>query len=414
MLSTRLESLVARHQRETKILTAARTLQKLNNANKRYGPPQDGADGSMSRQTLDSLEQSEKRTEAAEKVITILAPADNEEVLLLRDREASLRRRLMEHWSGVMAWEVRRLERISGEAQARADRASRQASSSKARADEMTRRTQEMDGEIQARGGRITALEEMVVEMGRRERAIEEEVRELDEIKRNLEREKAGWENDRGTKEQHVAEWEVERQSFERERQAWQGEKRMLIQDREAVVKARAAERQNGQMSEKDRAMVERVRAGLGSLLGKKAGVPEGEMADAVDDVRRLLERRENEVVKLKEEMREVNMGLEEEVRRVNADRDAWKGKAENVERSGATRSNELAVLEKQLRVGLLPGCADPRHKEIRYPTCLYATNRSPHRYKRLKRLYPRKLPPGSRPNRSRIESTRSPLNSTV
>ena len=36
LLSTRLESLMARHQRETKILTAARTLQKLNTANKRY------------------------------------------------------------------------------------------------------------------------------------------------------------------------------------------------------------------------------------------------------------------------------------------------------------------------------------------------------------------------------------------
>ena len=35
LLSTRLESLVARHQREAKILTAARTLQKLNTANKR-------------------------------------------------------------------------------------------------------------------------------------------------------------------------------------------------------------------------------------------------------------------------------------------------------------------------------------------------------------------------------------------
>ena len=35
LLDTRLESLVARHQREVKILTAARTLQKLNTANKR-------------------------------------------------------------------------------------------------------------------------------------------------------------------------------------------------------------------------------------------------------------------------------------------------------------------------------------------------------------------------------------------
>lgn len=47
----------ARHQREIKILTAARALQKLNGSNKR-----------MSKQTMESLEQSEKKVEAAEKV----------------------------------------------------------------------------------------------------------------------------------------------------------------------------------------------------------------------------------------------------------------------------------------------------------------------------------------------------------
>lgn len=56
-MANRLSLLVSRHQREVKILTAARTLQKLNNNNKR-----------MSKQTMESLEQSEKRVEAAEKV----------------------------------------------------------------------------------------------------------------------------------------------------------------------------------------------------------------------------------------------------------------------------------------------------------------------------------------------------------
>ena len=57
MLTTRLESLVARHQREIKILTAARTLQKLNNTNKR-----------MSKQTTEHLEQAEKKADTAERV----------------------------------------------------------------------------------------------------------------------------------------------------------------------------------------------------------------------------------------------------------------------------------------------------------------------------------------------------------
>lgn len=56
-LSNRLDTLQARHQREVKILAAARTLQKLNTANKR-----------ISRHTMESLEQSERRVAAAEKV----------------------------------------------------------------------------------------------------------------------------------------------------------------------------------------------------------------------------------------------------------------------------------------------------------------------------------------------------------
>lgn len=60
LLSTRLSSLDAKHQREMKILTAARTLQKLNNSNKR-----------MSKQTMESLEQSEKRVEASERVSSL-------------------------------------------------------------------------------------------------------------------------------------------------------------------------------------------------------------------------------------------------------------------------------------------------------------------------------------------------------
>ena len=64
---------MARHQREVKILMAARTLQKLNNANKRLvatGCVLSGVDKSyrMSKQTFESLEQAEKRAEAAEKV----------------------------------------------------------------------------------------------------------------------------------------------------------------------------------------------------------------------------------------------------------------------------------------------------------------------------------------------------------
>ena len=257
----------------------------------------------------------------------------------------------MEHWSGVMAWEVRRLERTSAETQQRLERANKRAATSKAREEDMSRRFHELEAELHRRAARTTELEEMGVEMGRRERAIEEELRELDDVKTRLQdehvakdREMEQLRNGQGSREEDM-------RLFEQERQNWLAEKKTLIQDREAVVRARAADRANGQMSERDREMVERVRMGLGGLLGRKAAVGDAEMPDAVEEVKRVLSARENEVVRLKEELRQMNAGLEEEIRRVSADRDLWRGKAEDVQRSGSSRENDIAILEKKLRV---------------------------------------------------------------
>ena len=74
VLTTRLASLNARHQREVKILTAARTLQKLNNTNKR-----------MSKQTTEHLEQAEKRADTAERVRALIGGSISE--LELTDRK---------------------------------------------------------------------------------------------------------------------------------------------------------------------------------------------------------------------------------------------------------------------------------------------------------------------------------------
>jgi hypothetical protein len=57
MLTSRLHSSVARHQREQKILTAAKTLAKLNGSSKR-----------LSKQTMESLVVAEKKASDAEKV----------------------------------------------------------------------------------------------------------------------------------------------------------------------------------------------------------------------------------------------------------------------------------------------------------------------------------------------------------
>lgn len=142
--------------------------------------------------------------------------------------------------------------------------------------------------------------------------------------------------------------WETERIAHDQERQGWQMEKRILVDEKEVVGRERQEIMENGRMSARDRAMMERIRGGLGGILRRKSGVGEAEVVDAMEEVRSLLESRENEVVRLKEEMREVNMGLEEEVRRLSADRDGWKSK---VERGEQGRKEEGAALQRQLRV---------------------------------------------------------------
>ncbi|WVQ79104.1 hypothetical protein IAT38_001198 [Cryptococcus sp. DSM 104549] len=316
LLANRLDSLQSRHQREIKILTAARALQKLNTNNKR-----------MSKQTTDSLEQSEKRVDAAEK-----------ELLILRDREATLRRRLMEHWSGVMAWEVRRLERASVDTQSRLDRHARKLSTLAAREADLVRQGEE-------RGARIAELEEMVLEMGRRERTMEEEVREMEGLRDGVAREREERLAERAEFERAQRGWGEERRRWEREVQGWDGERARWREEKEALFGDRERLMETGKMSDKDRQVKDHVKLVLGGILGRKTG--EDEVPGALEEVRELVGKREREVMNLRDEMREVNMGLEEEVKRVSVDRDAWKGKAEKGE---MMRREEVASLEQSLR----------------------------------------------------------------
>ena len=265
----------------------------------------------------------------------------------MRDREAGLRRQLMEHQSGVMAWEVRRLEQASTEARNRAEKAMQEVSAVKAREGEIMSRLAALQENLAQRDARNQELESIVLEMGRRERALEEDLRGLGERHRGLEQERSTWQVGLGDLDKHRSAWDAERATFEQQRREWEKEKQMLLQDRENVVKARALDKQRAAMSDRDRATVERVRVGLVGILGRQ-GVGEDEMVDAVEEVRILLAKREDEIVKLKDEMREVNMGLEEELRRVSADRDAWKVKAEATEQNHGARG---ADLERQIRV---------------------------------------------------------------
>lgn len=284
---------------------------------------------------------------------------------MLRDREAGLRRQLMEHWSGVMAWEVRRLERLASEAQARAEQQVSRVQAAEAAEAEWRSRAKKLEEEVGKGRGRVVELEGIVVEMGRRERAMEEEVRELDRARGQLEEEREGYTAQLRSVERDRASWENERSVFGRERDGWERERRAWASETETHVRDLDRARTEGTGSAQDRAAMERVRAGLGSLLGRTSMVSEAETETAFQEVRALVERREKEVGGLRDEMREVNMGLEEEVRRVSADRDVWKGKAEKADQ---THRTEITALEKQTRVsealcaltGYLLGCAYP------------------------------------------------------
>ena len=301
---------------------------------------------------MDSLEQSEQRVEAAEKVsMPLLAftksANTSQEVLILRDREAILRRQLMEHWSGVMAWEVRRLEGRAALTQSHHDRQSQRIAMNKDRERKLYGQIQALESELEQKVGRMGKMEEMVVEMGRRERAADKELRELDQSKRVLEREKERWMGERSAMERDQQGWERERIAYDGSRQGWQMEKRKLLEENVAMLREQKTVMENGRMSNQDQAKMERLRMILGAMLGRRGGLGEADVVGAMEEARRLLEMRENEVVRLKEDMREVNMGLEEELRRISADRDGWKGKIERAEQG---RQEESAAMLRQLR----------------------------------------------------------------
>ncbi|ODN97471.1 hypothetical protein L198_04038 [Cryptococcus wingfieldii CBS 7118] len=320
LLSSRVDSVQARHQREIKILTAARALQKLNNSNKR-----------MSRQTLESLEQSEKKVAAVEK-----------DLLTLRDREASVRRQVLEHFGGVMSWEVKRLERINAEVMSRFE-------GMQARMDGVEEKEAELVRDVQEGRMKVEELEAIVSELQRREQAFDDETRQLEDQIARAQQDQSNWQRERSQIDQERQAWMEEKEiwdrqaaNFDAERRRWAEEKEALFGDREKMMQ------QSGQSSERDRKIKSHVQTTLGALLGRRAGqVDEEEIVPAFEQLRTVLSEREREIMSLREEVREVNMGLEQEVRRVGEDRDAWKAK---VEKGEAMKQEEVASLERSLR----------------------------------------------------------------
>ncbi|KAJ9108947.1 hypothetical protein QFC21_000269 [Naganishia friedmannii] len=289
MLSSRLETQIAKHQREQKILTAARTLAKLNSNNKR-----------MSRQTSDSVEVAEQRVSEAEK-----------EMLSLQGREGAMRRALMEHQAGVLAWEMRRLESVNQVAEEKATRFQKEAEDAK-ELRVIAQRVHQQEKQLKDYSGRIQQLGATITDMGEKERNLHAKF-----------------------------------EALELEKKHWQMQSASLSHENEILRKQNEASKTKEDIWSQARPM-------LAHALGVSTSLGVAEMAEAAKELRSTAVRKEAELRAVKEELREVNMGMENELNRVATDKDAYKVRIEELEhelgesKRSISRSADLESSVKQ------------------------------------------------------------------
>ncbi|KAJ9125441.1 hypothetical protein QFC22_000402 [Naganishia vaughanmartiniae] len=289
MLSSRLETQIAKHQREQKILTAARTLAKLNVNNKR-----------MSKQTSVSVEVAEQRVTEAEK-----------EMLSLQGREGSMRRALLEHQAGVLAWEMRRLEALNQIAEEKANKYQKEAEEAK-ELRVVAQRVHQQDKQLKDYSGRVQQLGATLAEISGRERNL-------------------------------LAKMEA----LELEKKHWQNQSASLVQENDVLRRQSATSEKQDDNSSQARQM-------LAQALDVSPSFSVAELADAVKQLKLSATHNEKELRVAKEEMREVSMGMENELNRVATDKDAYKARIEELEREigeskrSMSRSAELEASVKK------------------------------------------------------------------
>lgn len=224
-------------------------------------------------------------------------------MLIVRDRESSLRRTLMEHWAGVMAWEVRRLEQSSRLSEDRATVAEQNAAimaKELEKLDVVTKKVEAQERELGKRGGRVQELEAAVQAMKGSELELQKALRSVDDERRQ---------------------WQQERASLIEEAEQSQGNSVQWDTAREAIANA----------------------LGLASLR---------DSSEAIDHIARLRssdKQKDEELKVMKDEMREVGMGLEEELRRVASERDRVKSELEamSLARKEAENNRTRSLSEK-------------------------------------------------------------------
>lgn len=274
VLAGRLAQQVARYQRETKILTAARTLAKLNEANKR-----------LSRQSKDSLEQAEEKAAAAEK-----------EMLVLRDREQTLRQSLNEHWAAVMAWEVRRLENtMQGQAAKLAQ--------AEAEIREL-RELRKLETVVQEHKERLKRRDDDLSKVKLQLADREDEVRTLANRYVTLEQKKD--ELVRATKAEQIQQQESQ-SKYKQDQERWIVEKTRMQQ----MLDKRGAES----------SIWDNARPQLAQVLGLERVDHVGEAVEAIKKLNQAIKRKDEELRGKEEAVREVVSGFEREVNKLAQDK---------------------------------------------------------------------------------------------
>lgn len=227
-------------------------------------------------------------------------------MLNLQSREGALRRALMEHQAGALAWEVRRLEKLNHTSEENAAKFRKEAEE----ANELRHLAEHQKDQLKQCSERILHLEAVAAELAAKE---EKYLANLD----SFESEKATWRKDRGTLDQQADTLRRENKELSNHADAWS-----------------------------------RANPILASAFGLSQVGDPAEVVEAAQRLASSVRRKDEELEILKDEMREVTIGMERELSKVAADRDAYKAKVDEIQKDivGEERSaiNKLKEVEKR------------------------------------------------------------------
>lgn len=231
----------------------------------------------------------------------------------MQSREGAVRRALMEHQAGVLAWEVRRLEHINRISEERATRYQKEAEEVK-ELRLVAQQVTEQKAQLAESHERIKRLESMVVDLGSKEGRLLSQVESLESEKNSLRK-------DRDLANQKSDALRRENKTLLTQGETWSQTKALLTN----------------------------------ALDQPRLEIP-SEMAEYIRKLISATKHKDEELRVLKEEMREVNMGMERELSRVAADRDTFKARLENMDREAVqdrSVTHRLGQMEEREKVSV-------------------------------------------------------------